>query len=106
VPGDFVAETSVRSLAGPGGGLQIGELSVSLEQDALRVGTEAVSLTPGTRVEVWHRLYLHRAAGKLTVTLDEYPTLEAPAPEGPARIALAAGPGAEFSHFALRRLEG
>ncbi|MCC2672065.1 MAG: hypothetical protein K0Q72_4537, partial [Armatimonadetes bacterium] len=60
----------------------------------------------GTRIEVWHRLFVRRSGGLLTVTLDEYPTLEVPDPGLAARVSLVAGAGAEFSHFALTRLEG
>lgn len=99
-------ETCVRA-DGPGsaGGVQLGPVTVWVGPFTLRVGDRAVPLhaqrAPGFRPEAWHTLLLRRQGDTLTATLDEYPTLAAPCPPGPAVLALRARRAARFTHLAV-----
>jgi GH43 family beta-xylosidase len=103
---DFIAETAIRSSGPPGAGIAAGELQIRIEPKALHAGDRSVPLPAGFRHDAWHRLLLRRQGGRLAATVDEFPTIEVSAPDGPAVVSLFGGPGTCFSHFALTRLAG
>lgn len=100
---DFIAEIGVFPGEGGEAVLAVGGLEAAVG-DVLRIGEARVPLPGGFRAGAWHRLLVRREAGTLTATLDEFPTVSAPCPEGAARIALRGTEGARLSHFALSRL--
>ena len=97
---DFVAETSVRF----GGGLSIGGVPVIVEPEDLRAGDHTAALPEGFRVDAWHTLSVVRKGDWISVTLDEYPTLETRCAEGFLPVELCGEAGSQFSHFVLSRL--
>jgi GH43 family beta-xylosidase len=102
---DFVAEVSVKAGAGERErGVRVGDTEVALDGVRLRAGTESVALPSGFRHEAWHTLHLRRERGRLTVAVDEYPTVSAACGDGPAEVELFGGDGTRLAHFALTRL--
>jgi GH43 family beta-xylosidase len=105
--GDFVAETSVRSRDnGRGYGFALGDLRITVDERWLSAGETQVPLPDGFNHAAWHGLLLRREGDRVTVTLDQYPTLTIAEASRGDRLSLTGGTGAEFSHLALTRLQG
>lgn len=101
----FVAETAFRA-EDPSATLvlNVGEVAIAAGGGKLRLASDSVPLPPGHRPDAWHHLRIRREGERLTVTIDEFPTLTAPAPAGAARLTLEGAPGLILSHFALTHL--
>jgi GH43 family beta-xylosidase len=103
--GDFVAEASVRWERQTSPVLALGPVEIGITDSALQAGPAGVPLSAGFDPGAWHTLHLRREAGSLTVTLDEYPTVQALLPPGALRLAFPNLPGLSRVHLALTRLQ-
>ena len=102
---DFIAELSARGRdSRTGYGFRIGDMEVRVEAGVLKSGSESAPLPEDFRIEVWHQMTVVRERGYLQVTLDAYPTLRAPLPDGEEQLTLYGDAGVRFAHFALTRL--
>jgi GH43 family beta-xylosidase len=102
---DFVLEIAVR-FSGPlaRGGVLVGELELCIGEGALWAGEKGAPLPVGFRPEAWHRLTVRRAAGHVSITLDEFPTVSTADSGGAVPVAVTGEPGMELSHLAVTRL--
>ncbi len=102
---DFLAEFSFRASAPDvPRGVLVGDTPVVVEGRRLVAGVHSVSLPRRFRHEAWHTLLVGRRGDWLTVTLDEFPTVQSPCAGGPLSLSLCGAPGVEVAHAALTEL--
>jgi GH43 family beta-xylosidase len=96
--GDFVLETSVRG-SGAGSRVTVGPLDIGIDESTFGAGAASAPLPAGFRPDAWHRLLIRREQDRITAVLDDYPSVETEAAEGPL-VVLGAANGS-VGHLAV-----